>query len=181
MRTAAAGSPWKNPLKGWYNKPAKKVVIKDSKIIVKVPERTDCWRKTRQGLLTRTVNNAPFHWQKVTAPHFQAIVHINGTFDHDYDKAGLMVRLDEEHWIFTGMEYVGDRVHHATSVANDASDWSIAPLPENAEKAGVWFCLKRMEDSYDPHSTGDVFRHDQSALRGRGLCLSGREGVPCYL
>jgi uncharacterized protein len=139
---------WKNPLKGWYNKPDKKVVSKGSKIIMRVPERSDCWRKTRQGILHRTINNAPFHWQKVTGD-FQAIVKISGGFSKDYDKAGIMVRLDEEHWILTGMEYCNERVNHATSVAMDHSDWSIAPLPGNAEKVGVWFCFKRLGNAYE--------------------------------
>ena len=135
-------------LKGWYNKPNKKVKIKDHKLIVKVPEGTDCWRKTRQGILHRTINNAPFHWQKVTGD-FQCIVKVSGNFASDYDKAGIMVRLDEEHWIFTGMEYSSDTVSHTTSVANDHTDWSISPLPEHSEKDGVYFCFKRMGHVYE--------------------------------
>ena len=139
---------WKNPLKGWYNKPEKKVITKGSKIIMRVPERTDCWRKTRQGLRHRTVNSAPFYWQKVKGD-FQAVVKVSGGFASDYDKAGLMVRLDEENWILTGMEFCNERVNHATSVAMNHSDWSIAPLPELAEKVGVWFCFKRLGNAYE--------------------------------
>jgi uncharacterized protein len=135
-------------LKGWYNKPSKKVIIKDNKIIMKVPERTDCWRKTRQGLLHRTINNVPFHWQKVEGD-FQCIVKVSGNFTTDYDKAGIMVRLDEEHWIFTGMEYSNERIHHTTSVANDHTDWSVSPLPDQCEKDGVYFCYKRMGNAYE--------------------------------
>jgi uncharacterized protein len=141
-------SDWKNPLKGWYHKPSKKITIKDGKIIVRVPEGTDCWRKTRQGILHRTINNAPFHWQKVEGD-FQCIVKVSGNFSADYDKAGIMVRLDDEHWILTGMEYCNERVNHATSVAMDHTDWSITQLPENAEKAGVWFCFKRLGNAYE--------------------------------
>lgn len=139
---------WKNPLKGWHHKGDAKLVTKGSKLIIRAPRRTDCWRKTRQGLLQRTVDNAPFHWQKVSGD-FQAIVKISGGFSTDYDKAGIMVRLDEEHWILTGMEFCNERVNHSTSVALDHSDWSMAPLPVGAERDGMWFCFKRVGNVYE--------------------------------
>jgi uncharacterized protein len=148
-------------LKGWYNKPTKKITIKDNKIIVKVPERTDCWRKTRQGILHRTVNNAPFHWQKVDGD-FQCIVKVSGNFAVDYDKAGIMVRLDDEHWIFTGMEYCNDLINHSTSVANDHSDWSLSPLPEDSEKTGIYFCFKRIGAVYECFHSMDSLKWIQT-------------------
>ena len=154
-------SDWVNPLKGWYHKPSKKVVIKENKIILRVPERTDCWRKTRQGLIQRNINNAPFHWEKITGD-FQCIVKVYGNLSSDYDKAGIMVRLDDEHWIFTGMEYCNERVNHATSVANDYSDWSIATLPDNAEKDGIYFCFKRIGNAYECYHSIDSLKWIQT-------------------
>jgi uncharacterized protein len=157
-----AATEWKNPLKGWYNKPDKKVVFKDNKIVIKVPIGTDCWLKTKQGLLQqgRTINNAPFHWQKVEATHFTAVVKITGsastTMTTDGAKAGLMIRVDEEHYIFTGLEYLDQKVYHGTSVAIGRSDYSIAPLPEKAERAGVMVRIIRHADLYEcAHSLDD--------------------------
>jgi uncharacterized protein len=151
--TVVANTEWKNPLKGWYNKPDKKVVIKDNKIIMKVPIGTDCWLKTKQGLLQqgRTINNAPFHWQKVEGQHFIVVVKVSGSsgLTDDGAKAGLMVRLDEDHYIFTGMEYYQERVHHSTAVALEKSDWCIAPLPVQSERAGVWFQFVRIGNAYE--------------------------------
>lgn len=139
------GSLWKNTLKGWHHTPSKKVVFKGTKIIVRVPERTDCWRKTRHNFV---MDNAPFHWQKATGD-FKAIVKISGGFADMYNKAGIMVRLDEENWILTGMEYFNNRVNHTTSYTVDHTDWSLAPLPENSERVGVWFCFKRIRNTYE--------------------------------
>jgi uncharacterized protein len=153
--TTTTSIEWKNPLKGWYNKPDKKVVIKDNRIIIKAPIGTDCWLKTKQGLLQqgRTINNAPFHWQKVESQHFTVVVKVSGSGltseEADGAKAGLMVRFDEEHYIFTGMEYYQERVHHSTDVALGKSDWCIAPLPEKADKAGVWFQFVRIGNAYE--------------------------------
>lgn len=134
-------------LKGWYNKPDKKVVIRDAKIIMRAPRGTDCWLKTKQGLLqqSRSINNAPFHWQKATG-NFNVLVKISGGFSSDGDKAGIMLRCSEDEWIFAGMEYYNQTINAFTSVAIEHSDWSIAPLPEKSEKAGVWFCVKRDGD-----------------------------------
>jgi hypothetical protein len=33
-------STWKNTLKGWYNRPNKKLVVKETRIIMKIPQRT---------------------------------------------------------------------------------------------------------------------------------------------
>jgi regulation of enolase protein 1 (concanavalin A-like superfamily) len=71
------------------------------------------------------------------------VVKITGKFGSMYDKAGLMVRLDEENWILTGLEYFNDRINHSTSVTRDFTDWSISPLPDVAQDAGAWFCFKR--------------------------------------
>jgi len=147
-------SGWKNPLKGWTNPPSKKAVIKDSKIIVRVPQGTDCWRKTKQGLISRTINTAPFHWHKISGD-FQAIVKVTGDFGTDHDKGGLMIKLDEANWIFSGMEWYGGRANHCTSVALDSTDWCIAPLPDGAEKKGVWFCFKRTGDAYETFNSED--------------------------
>ena len=101
------------------------------------------------------MDNAPFHWQKVTGD-FEVIANISGNLSTMYDKAGIMVRLDERNWILTGMEFFNDRINHSTSVTVDHTDWSLAPLPKNAEKAGVWFCIKRMGDAYETFYSFDA-------------------------
>jgi len=139
------GTLWKNPLKRWTNKPKKKVKEVNAQIILKVPEKTDCWRKTRHNFI---MDNAPYHWQKVTGD-FEAIVKVSGGFGTMYDKAGIMVREDAENWILTGMEYFNKRVNHSTCVTRDFTDWSLSPLPEGSEAHGIWFCIKRMGNSYE--------------------------------
>jgi uncharacterized protein len=138
------GTVWSNPLKAWANKP-KKVKEIGAQIIVKVPTKTDCWRKTRHNFI---MDNAPYYWHKVTGD-FQVLVKVRGQFSKMYDKAGIMIRLDEENWILSGMEHFNDKMNHSTCVTRDFTDWSLAPLPENAEKVGIWFCLKRMGNAYE--------------------------------
>jgi regulation of enolase protein 1 (concanavalin A-like superfamily) len=149
---------WKNPLNRWTNKPKKKVKEVNSQIIFKVPEKTDCWRKTRHNFI---MDNAPFMWQKVTGD-FEAIVKVSGDFGRMYDKAGIMVREDEENWILTGMEFFNKRVNHSTCVTRDFTDWSLSPLPEGSEKKGIWFCIKRVGNSYETFYSLDSRRWIQT-------------------
>jgi uncharacterized protein len=138
------GSDWINPFKGWSNKP-KKTKIEGARISIKVPEKTDNWRKTRHNFI---MHNAPFYWHKVSGS-FQVMVKVTGDLGQMYDKAGLMIRLDDENWIMTGMEYYNNQMNHSTCVTHDYTDWSLSPLPASAAKDGAWFCLKRIGDSYE--------------------------------
>ena len=80
--------------------------------------------------------------------NFEAIVKITGDFSKAYDKAGLMMRVDEENWILSGVEFFNKRLCHATSVTRDYTDWSLAPMEEKAAQ-GVYICLKRLGNAYE--------------------------------
>jgi regulation of enolase protein 1 (concanavalin A-like superfamily) len=152
------GTLWKNPLNRWTNKPKKKIKEVNAQIIFKVPEKTDCWRKTRHNFI---MDNAPYNWHKVTGD-FEAIVKVSGDFGRMYDKAGIMVREDAENWILTGMEFFNKRVNHSTCVTRDFTDWSLSPLPEGSEKHGIWFCIKRVGNSYETFYSLDSKRWIQT-------------------
>lgn len=139
------GTPWKNVFKAWMNKP-KKVKSEGTCITVpRVPQKSDCWRKTRHNFI---LDNAPFYWHKV-AGDFEVVCKLSGTFSSMYDKAGLMVRLDAENWVTSGMECFNDMMNHSTCITKDVTDWSLAPLPPNVEKDGIWFAIKRIGDSIE--------------------------------
>lgn len=137
---------WKNTLKDWDNKP-EKVTNKGNKIIVKVPPETDCGDTTD--------NNAPFYWQKCSGD-FQVVVKVYGGFSKDGDKGGIMVRLDDENWILTGMEHTGQHVNNVTLANINHTDWCMATLPATSAKDGVWFCFKRMGNCYECYYSLDA-------------------------
>lgn len=147
----AADTKWKYLLKGWDNETKRGAKVKGASISMAIPPFTDNWRKTRHNII---VDNAPFHWQKVTG-NFEAIVKISGSFATMYDKAGIKVRLDAENWIFAGMELFNQRLYASVLATIDHTDWSMAPLPQNAEKVGIWFCFKRFGDAYETFYSKD--------------------------
>lgn len=176
-----------NPLTGWHNKPnEKKIKIQENQIVLRVPIGTECWCKTPQGHIERTINNAPFHWQKVKG-NFSVLVRVKGDFSHNHQKAGLMVRQNEYNWIFTGMEYYNQQINCSTSVCQEHTDWSTTPLPEECNnETGAWFCFKRMDDIYECFYSQDgrkwiqtrqgLFTNKKSLLVGvAAACPSGED------
>jgi hypothetical protein len=145
------GSLWKNPLNRWTNRPTKKVHEIGTAITMKIATKTDCWRKTRHNFI---MDNAPYNWHKVSGD-FEVMVKVSGDFSTMYDKAGLMIRQDDENWVLTGLEYFNDRLNHSTSITRDYTDWSLASLPATPEK-GAWFRLKRMGNSIETSYSFDT-------------------------
>jgi regulation of enolase protein 1 (concanavalin A-like superfamily) len=92
-------------------------------------EETDFWRKTHYGFIR---DDGHFRYEAV-AGDFTAEVAFSGRYEELYDQAGLMLRLDEENWINAGIEFVEGRQMLSVVVTRDFSDWSTAPLPEQAD------------------------------------------------
>ena len=61
---------------------------------------------------------------------FVASVKVTGQYKALYDQAGLMLRLDDQNWIKTGIEYVDERQNVSAVVTREFSDWSrLSPEP----------------------------------------------------
>ena len=70
-------------------------------LTVAVEPETDFWRVTHYGF---TRDSGHFLDTGALGLRFR------GDFAHQYDQAGLMLRLDAEHWIKAGLELDGDAV-----------------------------------------------------------------------
>mmetsp|Transcript_18990 Transcript_18990/g.24451 ORF Transcript_18990/g.24451 Transcript_18990/m.24451 type:complete len:256 (-) Transcript_18990:456-1223(-) len=132
------------PFKAWMH-PPKKHKVEGTSVTVKVPEKTDCWRKTRHNFI---MDNAPFYWHKVNGD-FEVVVHVKGDFSKIYDKAGIMIRVDPENWMVTALEYFNEGLNHSTCITHDYTDWSLCPLGEKAGTDGVWLCAKKIGNTYE--------------------------------
>ncbi|MDX2240252.1 MAG: DUF1349 domain-containing protein [Leptolyngbyaceae cyanobacterium bins.302] len=62
------------------------------------------------------------------ASDFTVSVKFRGQYKDLYDQAGLMIRVDDKHWIKTGIEYVDGMQHLSAVVTHEYSDWSMTPL-----------------------------------------------------
>jgi uncharacterized protein len=158
---------WSYTLKDWKNKPKKKIVISETKIIMEIPAQTDFWRRTKYNF---TKDNAPFHSEQWTGD-FEVLVCVSGSFTSSHQKGGIMIRFDDEHWIFAGMEYFDGKIFMSNIVTNNNSDKSLVLLPPNAQAAGVWFCIKRNSGSFESFYSFDTKKW---ILTRQGLMSDGQ-------
>jgi regulation of enolase protein 1 (concanavalin A-like superfamily) len=105
--------------------------------------KSDFWRKTHYGFIR---DSGHFYYQEIHGD-FVAEVKVNGRYEALYDQAGLMLRVDEENWIKTGIEYFDELQHASAVVTRDFSDWSVAPLADNPPS--LWLRIVRTGEAVE--------------------------------
>lgn len=126
----------------WFNEP-RDWEIKDGTLSVFVTPQTDYWRISHYGF---TVDDAPFYYA-VYGGEFEAKVKVSGAYKARFDQAGLMVRIDEKHYIKAGIEFVDGTYNLSTVVTHNTSDWSVISLEE--APAFVWIKAVRRRDAVE--------------------------------
>jgi regulation of enolase protein 1 (concanavalin A-like superfamily) len=117
----------------WLNEPA--VWSGDaSDLTVAVEPETDFWRTTHYGFVRDSGHFADTG---------QMAVRFRGDFAAQYDQAGLMLRIDAEHWIKAGLELDG-QVWLSVVVTNGVSDWSQQPAPP--PDADGWYDIRAVRE-----------------------------------
>ena len=107
----------------WFNEPSQ-WEIKDKKLTLFATPQSDYWRIAHYGF---TVDDAPFLYTTYGG-EFEAKVKITGDYRERYDQAGMMIRIDHENYIKTGIEYVDGKYNLSAVVTHHTSDWSVIRL-----------------------------------------------------
>lgn len=107
----------------WLNEPSK-WVLEDGVLRVVTNYKTDFWRETHYGFTQD--NGHAYVYQ--TGAGFTAQLKIAAQYQSKYDQAGMMIRLDEAHWVKAGIEYNDGGPTLSTVVTNDRSDWTTGPF-----------------------------------------------------
>lgn len=107
----------------WFNEPSQ-WEIKDKKLTLFATPQSDYWRIAHYGF---TVDDAPFLYTTYGG-EFEAKVKITGDYRERYDQAGMMIRIDHENYIKTGIEYVDGKYNLSAVVTHRTSDWSVITL-----------------------------------------------------
>ncbi|MBC9728092.1 DUF1349 domain-containing protein [Streptomyces sp. TRM68367] len=120
-------APWDEAV--WLNRPP--AVERDgNELVVTTAGGSDFWRRTSYGFIRDNGHALLADFQVGTA--------VEVTFEADftalYDQAGVMVRVDERTWVKAGVEATDGTPHLGAVVTHDASDWSLAPVPDWADK-----------------------------------------------
>lgn len=141
----------------WYNEPAIWSEEKDT-VFVRVTGDTDFWRVTHYDFVR---DNGHFFYRE-QAGDFMASVKVTGQYTDLYDQAGLMLRLDEQNWIKTGIEYVDERQNVSAVVTREFSDWSVCPQDHNPPS--IYLRLTRQNDSVRIDYSFDDFTYQMLRL-----------------
>lgn len=116
--------PWSA---GRWTAPPASIREEGDALVVRAAAESDYWRHTLYGFVHDDGHGllAPFTPEHAVEVSFRA-----DTLTSLYDQAGLLLWVDDEHWIKTGVE-ITDGVPHLGAVVTDVfSDWSLAPVPE---------------------------------------------------
>ncbi len=126
----------------WFNEPSS-WEVEDGNLKMQVTPQSDYWRITHYGF---TVDDGPFYYT-TRGGEFEVSVKITGNYKTRFDQMGLMLRIDEEHWIKTGIEYVDGVYNFSTVVTDVHSSWSVVELAEKPES--LWIKAMRRIDAVE--------------------------------
>lgn len=126
----------------WFNEPAS-WNISDGRLTMDVTPRSDYWRISHYGF---TVDDAPFYYAEYGG-EFEAKVKITGDYKERFDQAGMMIRIDHENYIKTGIEFVDGKYNLSTVVTHHTSDWSVIALDRPVEH--IWIKAVRRLDAVE--------------------------------
>jgi len=126
----------------WFNEP-ENWSVKNNTLVMDVTPQSDYWRISHYGF---TVDDAPFLYT-VRGGEFEVKVRISGEYKVRFDQAGLMIRVDKENYIKTGIEFVDGKYNLSTVVTHTTSDWSVIELDEPVEH--VWIKAVRRLDAVE--------------------------------
>jgi uncharacterized protein len=124
---------WLNPPPDWHEEAGS--------LTVTTGPKTDFWRKTHYDFIN---DNGHFYYQEVSGD-FRAEVQVTGEYRELYDQAGIMLRIDSEYWIKTGIEFFEGLQHASAVVTRDFSDWSIVRLPQ--APTSLWLRVDRQAEA----------------------------------
>lgn len=126
----------------WFNEP-ENWTIENETLTMDVTPQSDYWRISHYGF---TVDDAPFLYT-TRGGEFEVKVKIFGEYKERFDQAGLMIRIDKENYIKTGIEFVDGKYNLSTVVTHTTSDWSVIELDKPVEF--VWIKAVRRLDAVE--------------------------------
>ena len=127
----------------WHCEPAH-WTLRDGNLHVEPDAPTDFWQRTHYGF---RVDNGHFLHREV-ARDFVLSAGVRFRPIHQYDQAGLMVRVSADCWLKTSVEYEPSGPSRLGVVVTNHgySDWSTQDF--SADAAAVWLRVRREADDY---------------------------------
>ncbi len=125
----------------WYCEPKIWFIDTSSaQLVIKTDKNTDYWQKTHYGF---EADNGHFLYTE-TNKNFRITTKVKTSPKSKYDQAGLMLRLSDNIWIKTSLEYIPNGFSKLGAVVTNHgySDWSSQNVEYNGEY--LYFRLTRI-------------------------------------
>jgi regulation of enolase protein 1 (concanavalin A-like superfamily) len=134
-----------DPRMSWFCEPPRwSVQAAERCLRIEPAAHTDFWQKTHYGFEADNghVLSLPI------AGDFVLTTHVRFLPAHQYDQAGLMIRLSPDCWLKTSVEYEPDGPNRLGVVVTNGgySDWSTQDLP--SERRDIWLRVRREATDY---------------------------------
>jgi regulation of enolase protein 1 (concanavalin A-like superfamily) len=164
----------------WLNEPERWAAEGDG-LQIATDKATDFWCETHYGFNRDSGHFLGFP----TGEAFTAELRVQTDFQELYDQAGIMVRIDAQHWVKAGIEFSDGRAMLASVLTDERSDWTTAPYGHDASdfwvRATVDNGVLRLQVSADgklwPLMRLAPFPKASSYLVGPMACTPERDGL----
>ncbi|SES25947.1 DUF1349 domain-containing protein [Salisediminibacterium halotolerans] len=116
----------------WFCEPDKWFIdTHSSQLVLKTDKNTDYWQKTHYGF---QADNGHFLYREINK-NFRLTTKVSAKPESKYDQAGLMLRVTEDEWVKTSLEYIPDGSSKLGAVVTKGgySDWSSQPAADDQE------------------------------------------------
>jgi regulation of enolase protein 1 (concanavalin A-like superfamily) len=135
--------PTLDPRLRWFNPPPA-WGLETGRLVVRPAPKTDFWQRTHYGF---RADNGHF-LQLSVAGDFRLSTKVCFRPAHQYDQAGLMVRLGPSCWIKASVEHEprGRPKLGAVATNHGWSDWSLQDFPSGRNE--VWFRIRRLGQAF---------------------------------
>jgi len=128
-----------HPALRWQSEPAHwRIGTGGGGLSIEPDAGTDFWQRTHYGF---EVDNGHFLYLNATGD-FTLTTQVHFSPRHQYDQAGLMVRLSPSCWLKTSVEFEPDGPSRLGAVVTNGqySDWSTQPVGD--EVTALWFRIR---------------------------------------
>jgi regulation of enolase protein 1 (concanavalin A-like superfamily) len=163
----------------WVNQPSQ-WRLQAGVLSVTTDKGTDFWRETHYGF-TRDSGHF-FNCQ--TNGDFTAELRVQARYEALYDQAGIMVRVDQEHWVKAGIEISDGKARLSSVLTLGQSDWATGAYQDDPTdfriRATVTSGLLKLQVSADGRTwhLARLSPFPKAASYSVGLHLSWRSPPP---
>jgi regulation of enolase protein 1 (concanavalin A-like superfamily) len=147
-----------NPRLLWHCEPLRwSIEPAAGALVLRTDPGTDFWQRTHYGF---EADNGHFLFLEATGD-FVLTTKVTSRPRHQYDQAGLMVRLSPACWLKTSVEFEPEGPNRLGAVVTNGkySDWSTQPVPKETQT--LWFRVRAEANDYIVESSADGVRWEQ--------------------